>query len=185
MPSTVLTRRPAQARPRARQESTGWSSSNTVQVPHSPSSHPCLVPVRPQSSRRTSSSVLCGANATSVCSPFSAKAMVTLGSVMWGNLILPRRGCDGSLRVPLSYEDAMMQAVGRSSGRAVVLATLLLTAGPPVRLTAQAGAPKPSRAAVDYRARALALLKTVPLIDGHNDLADAIREGGGLDSVDL
>jgi len=47
---------------------------------------------------------------------------------------------------------------------------------PAVRLSAQADS---------VRARALALLKTVPLIDGHNDLADAIRERGGLDSVDV
>ncbi|HVH08668.1 MAG TPA: dipeptidase [Gemmatimonadales bacterium] len=39
--------------------------------------------------------------------------------------------------------------------------------------------------AQDYRAQAVALIKTVPLIDGHNDLPDAIRERGGLDSVDL
>jgi membrane dipeptidase len=39
--------------------------------------------------------------------------------------------------------------------------------------------------AQDYRARALAILKTVPLIDGHNDIPDAIRERGGLDSVDF
>src|SRR2546421_7838025 len=50
----------------------------------------------------------------------------------------------------------------------------LLSASPPVRLSAQ-----------DYRARAIAILKTVPLIDGHNDLADAIRARGGLDSVDV
>ena len=50
----------------------------------------------------------------------------------------------------------------------------LLTAGPSDRLSAQ-----------DYRARAVALLKTVPLIDGHNDIPDAIRERGGLDSVDF
>ena len=37
----------------------------------------------------------------------------------------------------------------------------------------------------DYRARALAILKTVPLIDGHNDIPDAVRERGGLDSVDF
>ena len=37
----------------------------------------------------------------------------------------------------------------------------------------------------DYRARAVAILKTVPLIDGHNDIPDAVRERGGLDSVDL
>jgi membrane dipeptidase len=34
-----------------------------------------------------------------------------------------------------------------------------------------------------FRLRALALLKTVPLIDGHNDIPDAIRGRGGLDSV--
>src|SRR6266705_847506 len=50
----------------------------------------------------------------------------------------------------------------------------LLTAGPADRLSAQ-----------DYRARAVAILKTVPLIDGHNDIPDAIRERGGLDSVDF
>src|SRR2546425_3287604 len=37
--------------------------------------------------------------------------------------------------------------------------------------------------AQDYRAQALRILHTVPLIDGHNDIADAIRERGGLDSV--
>src|SRR2546423_11377485 len=47
-----------------------------------------------------------------------------------------------------------------------------LTASPPL-LSAQ-----------DYRAQALRILKTVPLIDGHNDIPDAIRERGGLDSVD-
>jgi len=40
-------------------------------------------------------------------------------------------------------------------------------------------------AAVDYRAQALRLLKTVPLIDGHNDIPDAIRSRGGVDSVDF
>lgn len=54
----------------------------------------------------------------------------------------------------------------------LLLAVLSLNA---VRLAAQ----------TDYRARALAILKTVPLIDGHNDIPDAIRERGGLDSVDL
>src|SRR2546425_10419137 len=51
-------------------------------------------------------------------------------------------------------------------------AVLLLSAYPPDRLAAQ-----------DYRAQALRILKTVPLIDGHNDIPDAIRERGGLDSV--
>src|SRR5437867_5224325 len=35
------------------------------------------------------------------------------------------------------------------------------------------------------RARAVAILRTVPLIDGHNDIPDAIRQRGGLDSVDF
>ncbi len=39
--------------------------------------------------------------------------------------------------------------------------------------------------AQDYHARAVAILRTVPLIDGHNDIPDAIRERGGLDSVDF
>src|SRR5438034_10391614 len=52
---------------------------------------------------------------------------------------------------------------------------VLVTALPPSRLTAQ----------VNYRARAESLLRTVPLIDGHNDIPDAIRERGGLDSVDF
>jgi len=43
----------------------------------------------------------------------------------------------------------------------------------------------PQLAAQDYRAQAVRILRTVPLIDGHNDIADAIRERGGLDSVNL
>src|SRR6266853_813039 len=39
--------------------------------------------------------------------------------------------------------------------------------------------------AQDYRAQALRVLRTVPLIDGHNDIPDAIRERGGLDSVNF
>src|SRR5438128_7016042 len=50
----------------------------------------------------------------------------------------------------------------------------LLTAGPSDRLSAQ-----------DYRAQALRILKTVPLIDGHNDIPDALRARGGVDSVDF
>jgi len=56
----------------------------------------------------------------------------------------------------------------------VTLALLVLVAAQSPGLTAQ-----------DYRARAVAILKTVPLIDGHNDIPDAIRERGGLDSVDF
>ena len=39
--------------------------------------------------------------------------------------------------------------------------------------------------AQDYRAQAVRILRTVPLIDGHNDIPDAVRERGGLDSVNL
>jgi membrane dipeptidase len=39
--------------------------------------------------------------------------------------------------------------------------------------------------AQDYRAQALRILRTTPLIDGHNDIPDALRERGGLDSVDF
>src|SRR2546427_8046963 len=46
-------------------------------------------------------------------------------------------------------------------------------------------ASSPLLSAQDYRAQALRILKTVPLIDGHNDIPDAIRERGGLDSVDF
>src|SRR5256884_3771767 len=47
--------------------------------------------------------------------------------------------------------------------KAALLLLAFLSASPPVRLTAQ-----------DYRAQALRILKTVPLIDGHNDIPDAI-----------
>src|SRR6266705_649881 len=59
-------------------------------------------------------------------------------------------------------------------GWKVRVAAVLLCTVPSFHLSAQ-----------DYRARALRILKTVPLIDGHNDIADAIRQRGGLDSVDL
>ena len=47
-------------------------------------------------------------------------------------------------------------------------------------VTAGASAQTPS-----LREQALRIIRSVPLIDGHNDLPDAIRERGGLDSVDL
>src|SRR6266853_2781386 len=69
-----------------------------------------------------------------------------------------------------------MNSVRRLGGLAVrtLGVTILLTAQPPNRLTAQ-----------DYRAEALRVLRTVPLIDGHNDIPDAIHERGGLDSVNF
>jgi membrane dipeptidase len=59
--------------------------------------------------------------------------------------------------------------------RRCLLVAAVLTVRPPDRLTAQ----------TDYRAQALRILRTTPLIDGHNDIPDAIRERGGLDSVDF
>ena len=56
---------------------------------------------------------------------------------------------------------------------------LLLLAFAALPVAAQSAKPD------SFRLRALALLKTVPLIDGHNDIPDAIRERGGVDSVDF
>src|SRR6201988_5423271 len=81
MPTIVFTSRPSASRPSIRQERIERPSTRSAQVPHSPSSQPCLVPVRFRSSRKTSSSVLCGAKATSVCSPLSVKWM---GFLLWG-----------------------------------------------------------------------------------------------------
>jgi membrane dipeptidase len=53
-----------------------------------------------------------------------------------------------------------------------------------VILAALAVLPAPV-AGQDARATALRVLRETPLIDGHNDLPFAIRERGGLDSVDL
>ena len=61
MPSTVSIGVFSYACASARQERIGCPSISTVQVPHSPNSHPCLVPVRASSSRSSSSKVLCGA----------------------------------------------------------------------------------------------------------------------------
>src|SRR6266496_6712008 len=63
---------------------------------------------------------------------------------------------------------------GKAVGRTALGLAVLLSASPPVRLSAQ-----------DYRAQAVRVLRTTPLIDGHNDIPDAIRERGGLDSVDF
>jgi membrane dipeptidase len=70
----------------------------------------------------------------------------------------------------------MNGAVRRLGGLAVGILGIgiLLTAQPLNRLTAQ-----------DYRAQAIRILRTVPLIDGHNDIPGAIRDRGGLDSVNF
>ena len=56
----VVTERPRTCPNGTRQALTAWPSSRTVHAPHSPSPHPSLVPVRPQSSRSTSSSRFIG-----------------------------------------------------------------------------------------------------------------------------
>src|SRR5213593_3328618 len=58
--------------------------------------------------------------------------------------------------------------------KALFSATALLSIVPTFQLSAQ-----------DYRAQAIRILHTVPLIDGHNDIPDAIRERGGVDSVNF
>lgn len=67
---------------------------------------------------------------------------------------------------------------GRNDGmgmRRLVPVLVLLSVLPSLRrLSAQ-----------DYRAQAVRILRSVPLIDGHNDIPDAIRGRGGLDSVDF
>src|SRR6267378_7443987 len=64
--------------------------------------------------------------------------------------------------------------VGRWGRRGTWLMAVVLSIIPPFQLSAQ-----------DYRAQAIRILGTVPLIDGHNDIPDAIRERGGLDSVNF
>lgn len=71
-----------------------------------------------------------------------------------------------------------MATEGRNDGtevKGLILVLALLSVVPSFRcLSAQ-----------DYRAQAVRILRTVPLIDGHNDIPDAVRERGGLDSVDF
>src|SRR5712691_10039631 len=64
--------------------------------------------------------------------------------------------------------------VGRWVRRGSWVFVVVLSIIPTFQLSAQ-----------DYRAEAIRILRTVPLIDGHNDIPDAIRERGGLDSVDF
>src|SRR5713226_2202795 len=76
------------------------------------------------------------------------------------------------------------RTVVRSDGKALLRRLIVLSASA-VLVVLLPGAVRLSAQSDSLRARALALLKTVPLIDGHNDLSDAIRERGGLDSVDV
>jgi membrane dipeptidase len=62
----------------------------------------------------------------------------------------------------------------RSNSIGLALVALAVSAPLPIRLSAQ-----------DYRAEAMKILHEVPLIDGHNDIPDAVRGRGGVDSVDF
>src|SRR5438132_790358 len=93
---------------------------------------------------------------------------------------------EGDLRLGIGHVDVILingksnasfpppSPRGRPMFRRLLLALILLAVYPSTRLPAQ-----------DFRAQALRILKTVPLIDGHNDIPDAIRQRGGLDSVDF
>lgn len=61
------------------------------------------------------------------------------------------------------------------------LLLVVLSLGSGLRLSAQRAQLPPQT--VDWEPRARAILMTVPLTDGHNDIPDAIRERGGLDLV--
>src|SRR5437016_2675746 len=63
---------------------------------------------------------------------------------------------------------------GRWVWRVAAVMMVVLTIIPSFHLSAQ-----------DYRAQAIRILRTVPLIDGHNDIPDAIRGLGGVDSVNF
>lgn len=64
--------------------------------------------------------------------------------------------------------------VGTGLGPTAAVLAVSLSILPSLRLSAQ-----------DHRAEALRILRSMPLVDGHNDIPDAIRGRGGLDSVDL
>src|SRR5436190_9113040 len=66
-----------------RHEFTGSPSMSTVHAPHSPSPHPSLVPVRPQSSRSTSSRRFIGCAATRVRLPFRTNCVI--GGTFFGD----------------------------------------------------------------------------------------------------
>jgi CO/xanthine dehydrogenase Mo-binding subunit len=70
-PSTVRTMRPSTWQTGTRQASTTWPSRITEHAPHSPSPQPSFVPVRPRSSRRTSSSRRMPGTSTSAGMPLT------------------------------------------------------------------------------------------------------------------
>ena len=69
MPSIVVIDVPSASTPSTRQEHTRRPSMITVQAPQSPDAQPSLLPVRPTTSRSTSSRVCCGSHRNSADSP--------------------------------------------------------------------------------------------------------------------
>src|SRR6185503_8344882 len=108
--------RPSSSTGSARHESTGVPSTSTVHVPHSPSSQPCLVPVSPRSSRRTSRRVLWTGTRTSWASPLTVRlkrAFIGLPSP-WGlpalKPALKILNLCGPVKAPAVREDGMPYA---------------------------------------------------------------------------
>ena len=69
MPSTVVIFLPSASTPSIRHEHTSLPSRMTLQAPQSPEPQPSLLPVRPSSSRSTSSRVCCASQRNSIGSP--------------------------------------------------------------------------------------------------------------------
>src|SRR5450759_2596439 len=72
-PSIVVTSVPSAWAGSTRQLSLGTSSISTMHAPHSPASHPCLVPVSRRSSRSTSISVAYGLTSSSRSWPLTER----------------------------------------------------------------------------------------------------------------
>ena len=74
-PSMVSTRLPATSPMGVEQDRTAWSSTSTVQAPHSPSPQPNLAPVSPRSLRKTHSSMRSSSTEMRVALPLRVKEM--------------------------------------------------------------------------------------------------------------
>ena len=112
-PSTVTTSRPPHSTPSTRHDSTGRPSSSTAQAPHSPSSHPCLVPQRFRSSRSTSSSVLYGVERDVV--RLAVDGERDLRSLHGGSPVLRRRSRRSSRQSPRPAARRRDETTGPSS----------------------------------------------------------------------
>ncbi len=83
-----------------RQASCGWSSTSTVQAPHSPPSQPCLVPVRPSVSRSTSSSRVLSATACCSLRSFTLRLSRLLLTVSCSSGLPPLFPCAQGRSIP-------------------------------------------------------------------------------------